>query len=174
MRYSKKVWVHTKTNVLQQTKPPKDDLKNWAQWDSMAEYNFFKDVLTPVCEKLDLEIVRQYPVHIFTSAYFGKYIWKVDFCLRSKPTYSFKSEVVALVEYKGDWVLQQKFQGLKKLLLLLEANQKLHYLIMVGSCALKTRLKGITCINQMKTRYMIDDLTDAIKSLMLINGMKEG
>lgn len=169
MRYSKKVWVHTKTNVLQQTKP-KDDLRNWIQWDSLAEYNFFKDVLTPVCEKLDLEIVRQYPVHIFTSAYFGKYTWKVDFCLRSKPTYSFKSEVVALVEYKGDWVLH-KFQDFKKLLLLLEASKKLHYLIMVGSCAFKTRLKGITCIEEGK--YMIDDLTDAIKSLMLINGMKE-
>lgn len=173
MRYSKKVWVHIKTNVLQQTKPTNNP-EAWIQWDSLAEYNFFKDVLTPVCEKLDLEIVRQYPVHIFTSAYFGKYIWKVDFCLRTRPTRDSKSEVVALVEYKGDWVLH-KFPDLKKLLLLLEANKKLHYLIMVGSCALKTRLKGITCIEEMKLgKYMIDDLTDAIKSLMLINGMKEG
>lgn len=173
MRYSSKVWVHIQTNVVQQTKPTNNP-EAWIQWDSMAEYTFFKDVLTPVAHKLNLEIVRQYPVEILKSAYFGKYTWKVDFCLRSKPTYSFKSEVIALVEYKGDWVLH-KFPDLKKLLLLLEANKKLHYLIMVGSSALKTRLKGITCIEDTKlgNKYIINDLTDAVKSLMLINPMKE-
>lgn len=155
---SKKFWFNPNTLETRDSKPK--NTNNWEHWDSKAEFNLYYQVLLPLCKVNDLKCHKHYRLKIATSPNFGHLFWNTDFLITQN------DQIVAIVEYKGDWVLhnQSHLKSLKLTLALLEINNNsLFYRIgFVGSCTLRKRLKNINTFLPSETNKLTDWLTYVI------------